>query len=112
MISNFKAMSSFLQAAKYVKMQVVNLLSSFFAHVKVEFVALEAALVGHTLCGIDELRNNVAVIRFQMRDRLDMKFGDYEQVHRSLGMYIFEDPNLIVFIDGVRFYLAVCNFTE
>ena len=71
-------------------MQVINHLPSFAADMEYQFVSRQSSLARHGLCGEYQFCDDIVMIRFQVRDGLNMYFRNHEQMHRRFGLNVLE----------------------
>lgn len=94
-------------------MQMIYDLSSFSSDIERQFISLESFLGGDAFGGINELRDHVAMIRFEMRNGLNVLFRNYQDMNRRFGLLIGKREDLIIFGDDCfGRYLAMDDFTK
>ncbi len=94
-------------------MQMVNRLTAIFTAVDDNSIAVgESGLFRDAFSGQQEMSHEGVIGRFGIRELGDRFFGDHQNMHRSLGINIFEGQTEIIFIDNISRNFAADDFAE
>lgn len=91
---------------------MINHLPALSADIEKQLISFQPQLASNVFGGVKEFGDDIVVIGLQVGDGLNVDFGDYQNMHRGLGMDVFEGLNFVVLKDNLRLNFTFCDFTE
>ena len=89
-----------------MQVKVIHRLSPQASDIEDELVSFEMLLRGNALGGVDDRRDDVAVVGAEVRDGFDVLLRDDDDVDRGFGMDIGKSHDLLILGDHGCRYLA------
>src|SRR3989344_7359544 len=95
-----------------MKVQMVNLLPSFFPNIKKQLIPLHALLLRHFFCQKNQCTSHLPVFLLKMSNRNNMALGNNQKVERGFWLNIVNHKKLFVLVLYFSGKLLLCDFTK